>query len=131
MLTPEIKQIEYVSPSACARRDASPGIEFTGAVNSVSAEELKGHPKVKRVAMCQKKRSSLGDSMPAGWEQWSPGRSGGMREEKVSRKGHVRVNGGYRSANLAESTFKSSPAFTDCSKKLLNFLCDLTVFLSG
>lgn len=100
-------------------------------MNSVSTEELKGHPKVKRVTVCQKKRGSLGDSMPAGWERWSPGRSGGMREEKVSRKDHVRVNSGYRSANLAESTFKSSPAFTDCSKKLLNFLCDLTVFLSG
>lgn len=52
-------------------------------------------------------------------------------EEKVSGKGHMRTNGGYRSANLADSYFKSSPAFTDCNKKLLNFLCDLTVFLSG
>lgn len=52
-------------------------------------------------------------------------------EEKVSGKGHMRITGGYRSANLAESSFKSSPAFTDCNKKLLNFLCDLAVFLSG
>lgn len=35
------------------------------------------------------------------------------------------------SANLAESAFKSSPALTGCRKKLLNFLCDLPVFLSG
>lgn len=55
----------------------------------------------------------------------------GCWEEKVSGKGHMRITGGYRSANLAESSFKSSPAFTDCNKKLLNFLCDLAVFLSG
>lgn len=69
---------------------------------------------------CQQDRSSGFLASPVGcWE------------EKVSGKGHMRVNSGYRSANLAESTFKSSLAFTDCSKKLLNFLCDLTVFLSG
>lgn len=34
------------------RGDASPAIEFTGAVNNVRAVELKGHPKVKRVAVC-------------------------------------------------------------------------------
>lgn len=49
----------------------------------------------------------------------------------MTGKRHVCLSGGYRTAHLAENTFKSSPAFTDCSKKLLNFLCDLTVFLSG
>lgn len=49
-----------------ARCGASPGIEFTGAVNNVSAEELKGHPKVKRVAVCQKKGGSPGAPLPAG-----------------------------------------------------------------
>lgn len=48
------------------RHDASPGIEFTGAMNNVSTEELEGRPKVKRVAVCQKKRGSLGASLPAG-----------------------------------------------------------------
>lgn len=108
---------------------ASPGIEFPGAVKNVSDEELKGHPKVKPSG---RKRGAL-------WvPPWQQGESGGFLaalvgcwEEKVSGKGHMRTNGGYRSANLADSYFKSSPAFTDCNKKLLNFLCDLTVFLSG
>lgn len=50
--------------------DASPGIEFMGDVNNVSAEELKGHPKVKHVAVCQKKRGLLGAPLPVGWEWW-------------------------------------------------------------
>lgn len=113
------------------RCNASPGMEFTGAESNVGTEGSKGHPKVKHTAPCQE-RGAL----------WVPPReqdgTGGLRaspvrcpEEKVSRKGHVCVSGRYRSANLAESAFKSSPAFTDCSKKLSNFLCDLTVFLSG
>lgn len=132
--TPEIKQIEYVLRAELApgvRYNTSPGIEFTGAVSSVGAEESRGHPEVKHTAPCQG-RGAL----------WVPPReqdgTGGLGaslerclEEKVGRKGHVCLSGRYRSANLAESTFKSSPAFTDCSKKLLNFLCDLTVFLSG
>jgi len=111
--------------------DASPGVEFTAAVSEVSAEGLKGHPKVRRVAACQEKGVTLGAPQPAAWEWWSPRHSGRCWEEKVSGKGPVRLSGGCRSANLAESTFKSSSAFTDCSKKLLSFLCDLTVFLSG
>lgn len=113
------------------RHDASPGIEFAGAMDKVSAEELEGHPKVKRVAVGQKKRGCWLPPCRQGGSGGFPATLVGCWEEKVSGKGHVHVNGRYRSANLAESTFKSSPAFTDCSKKLLNFLCDLTVFLSG
>ena len=72
-------------------RDASPGIEFTGAVNNVSAEALKGHPKVKRVAVCQKKRGLLGASLPAGRERWFPGCSGGVLGGEGEREGaHAR-----------------------------------------
>lgn len=73
-------------------RDAFPGIEFMGDVNNVSAEELKGHPKVKCVAVCQKKRGLLGASMPVGWEQWVLSASVGCWEEKMSENGHTRVN---------------------------------------
>lgn len=66
----------------------------------------------------------------SGMGAWFAGRFDGMLGE-VHGKGHVRMNDEYRRANLAESAFKSSPAFRDCSEKLLNFLCDLTVFLSG
>lgn len=114
-------------------RDASPGIEFIGNVNNVSAQELEGDRKVKREAVCQEKRGSLGASLPAGWDGNGgfPSAPAGCWEEKVTGKRHMCLSSGYRTAHLAENTFKSSPAFTDCSKKLLNFLCDLTVFLSG
>lgn len=102
-------------------------------MNNVGAQELEGDPKVKREAVCGEKSGSLGAPLPAGWDGNSgfPSAPVGCWEEKVSGKRHVCLNGGYRTANLAESTFKSSPFFTDCTKKLLNFLCDLTVFLSG
>lgn len=92
-------------------------------LNNVSTEESKGHPEVKHIAPwvppCKQDRASaFGASLVRGLE------------EKVSRRGNVGGMVDTRSANLAESTFKSSSAFTDCSKKLLNFLCDLSVFLS-
>lgn len=110
---------------------ASPGIEVTGAVKNVSDEELKWHPEVKLSGRVSEKEG-LSGCLPGSrrgvvlsWLlRW-------VLEEKVSGKGHMRTNAGYRSANFADSYFKSSPAFTDCNKKLLNFLCDLTVFLSG
>lgn len=99
-------------------------------MKNVSDEELRGHPKVNLSGRVRKRG--------ARWGPWQQQGCGGFLaalvgcwEEKVSGKGHMRTNSGYRSANLADSYFKSSPAFTDCNKKLLNFLCDLTVFLSG
>lgn len=110
---------------------ASPGIEVTRAVKNVSDEDLKWHPKVKLRGSVRKRGAFW---MPP-WQQEGSGAFlaalVGCWEEQVSGKGHMRTNGGYRGANLADSYFRSSPAFTDCNKKLLNFLCDLTVFLSG